>query len=152
MRVKCKWDDLMRLDWRSVLRRTAGGEATCPACGAGGIVVHERDDRDALADLRGVPYCECPACGARGDLFALVASKEGKSLRDVVRTAAATGELDASARAIDAYLSRKADQEQVAQHVAKCVAKLRAAPHMCGIRAGLSLSNLRQLQIGRAHV
>ncbi len=135
----------MRLDWRSVLRRVAGGETACPACGAGGIVVHERDDRDALPDLRGVPYCECPACGARGDLLALVAAREGRSLGDVARTAAATGELDASARAIDAYISRKADQEQVAAHVGKCVAKLRAAPHMCGIRAGLSLSSLRQL-------
>ncbi len=135
----------MKLDWKGVLWRVAGGAAGCPACGADGLVVHARDDANALPDLRGVPYCECPACGARGDMFELVARAEGKPLKETVRTMVATGELDASPRAVDAYVSRKADQAAVSAHMDRCVAKLRAAPHMCGIRAGLSLSNLRQL-------
>lgn len=135
----------MKLDWKGVLWRVAGGDAGCPACGADGLLVRPRDDSDALPDLRGVPYCECPACGARGDLFELVAKAAGSPLRETMRTLVATGELDASPRAVEAYLSRKADQALVAAHMDRCVARLRAAPHMCGIRAGLSLSNVRQL-------
>ena len=122
-----------------------GCETRCPACRADGITVYERDERDVLPDIRGVPYCECRACGLRGDLAEIVARASDRTVGDTVRELLRIGELDASARDAESYISRKSVQADVDSHFAKCVAKLREAPHMANIRAGLSVSNLRQL-------
>ena len=135
----------MRFLWRETLRRMTGGETRCPACRADGLSVSERDERDVLPDLRGVPHCECPACGRRGDFAVLVAAASDQAVADTVRELLRIGELEASVRDAEAYIARKEVQADVDAHFEKCVAKLRAAPHMGNIRAGLSASTLRQL-------
>lgn len=135
----------MKFLWKETLRRMTGHEAGCPVCGAEGLVVDDRDERDVLPDIRGVPFCECPACGVRGDLAVLVASRTGRKIGDTVRELLRIGELEASVRDAEAYADRKARLADVDAHFEKCVAKLRAAPHMANIRAGLSVSTMRQL-------
>ena len=135
----------MRFTWRETLRRMTGAETKCPVCRAEGLIVTEREERDTLPDLRGIPHCECLKCGARGDFAALVAQATDRSVGDTVRELLRIGELDATARDADAYAARKAAQAEVDAHMAQCVERLRAAPHLCNIRAGLSVSTLRLL-------
>lgn len=135
----------MKFLWRDTLRRVAGGELRCPVCRADGLVVVEREERDVLPDVRGIPWCECPACRARGDFPALVARALGKGAEETVRELLRAGEMEASARDVDAYATRARTQVDVDEYFAACVERLREAPHMCNIRAGLSVSAIRQL-------
>jgi len=135
----------MKFLWRDTLRRVAGGETRCPSCRADCLIVVERDERDVLPDIRGIPWCECPACRARGDFPALVAHAEHRGVEEEVRELLRIGELEASARDVDAYAARAKTQADVDAYLAACVERLRKAPHMCNIRAGLSVSSLRQL-------
>lgn len=135
----------MRFLWRDTLRRMTGSEGRCPICKTEGLLVTERNERDVLPDLRGIPYCECPRCGARGEFAELVARVSDRSTEDTVRELRRLGELEANGRDADTYCARKAAQAETEAHFAACVAKLRAAPHLGGIRAGLSVANLRQL-------
>lgn len=127
------------------MRRVAGGEARCPACRADGLVVTEREERDVLPDIRGIPWCECPACRARGDFPAVLAQAGGRGVEETVRELLRIGELEASSRDVDAYIARMRAQADVDAYLASCVDRLRAAPHMCNIRAGMSVATLRQL-------
>lgn len=135
----------MRFLWRDTLRRMTGAEGRCPLCRTEGLLVLEREERDVLPDLRGIPYCECPHCGARGEFAELVAKASDRAVDDTVRELRRLGELEASGRDADTYCARKAAQAETEAHFAACVARLRAAPHLAGIRAGLSVGNLRQL-------
>ena len=135
----------MKFLWRETLRRVAGGELRCPMCRADGLIVVEREERDVLPDVRGIPWCECPACRARGDFPSLVASATGLSAEAAVRELLRAGELEASARDVDAYATRAKTQADVDAYFAACVARLREAPHMCNIRAGLSTAAIRLL-------
>ena len=135
----------MKFLWRDTLRRTAGGETRCPLCRADGLSVVEREERDVLPDIRGIPWCECPACGAHGDFPSLVAKAGGVGVADAVRELLRAGELEASARDAERYAARAASQAEVDEYLGRCVARLREAPHMCNIRAGMSASSLRQL-------
>ena len=135
----------MKFIWRNTLLRAAGGETRCPVCRADGLVVTERDERDVLPDIRGIPWCECPACRARGDFPAVVAQAGGRGVEETVRELLRIGELEASARDVDVYIARVRAQADVDAYLASCVDRLRAAPHMCNIRAGMSVATLRQL-------
>ena len=136
----------MKFLWEDTLRRLFGDITHCPVCGASGcLTVTNREARDILPDLRGVPYCECRACRASGDFAVLVARGSGQSVGDVVRDLAGRDELEASARDVDAYISRKTAQAEVETYFARCAAILHESPHLGNIRAGLSLATLRQL-------
>lgn len=135
----------MKFIWRDTLRRMTGSGIRCPICRSEGLIVAEREERDVLPDLRGVPHCECPSCGARGDFAELVARAAGRPVEDTVRELLRIGELEASSRDAEAYAARKAAQAEVDAHFARCEARLREAPHLANIRAGLSVSTLRQL-------
>lgn len=135
----------MRFLWRDTLRRMAGGETRCPVCRADGLVVVEREERDVVPDLRGVPWCECPSCRARGAFPVLVAQADGRGVEETARELLRIGELEASARDIDAYAARARLQVEVDAYMATCVERLRRNPHMCNIRAGMSVATLRQL-------
>jgi hypothetical protein len=135
----------MKFLWRDTLRRVAGGETRCPACHADGLIVQEREERDVLPDVRGVPWCECPSCRVRGDFPVLVSAAEGRGVGEIVRELLRIGELEASARDADAYITRAQLQVEVDGFLLSCAERLRKAPHMCNIRAGMSVSSLRQL-------
>ena len=135
----------MKFLWRETLRRVAGGELRCPMCRANGLVVVEREARDVLPDIRGIPWCECPACRARGDFPVLVAQALGQGAEETMRGLLRAGELEASARDVDAYATRARTQADVDAYFSTCVERLREAPHMCNIRAGLSIAAIRQL-------
>lgn len=135
----------MKFLWRETLRRMTGDENRCPVCRSPGLVVYDRDERDVLPDIRGVPYCECHECASKGDFAELVARGSGHTLADAVRELLRIGELEASGRDVDTYIARKEVQTAVDLHFDKCVSKLREAPHLGNIRAGLSISTIRQL-------
>lgn len=135
----------MRFNWRETLRRTTGSETRCPGCGADGLVVTERDERDVLPDLRGLPYCRCPHCGFAGDFSDAAALAGKKGVEETVRDLRARGELEISARDLEAFVARKLLQDEVDAYFSRCVEAIREAPHKSGIRAGMSASNLRQL-------
>lgn len=135
----------MKFSWHDTLRRITGSETRCPVCRADGLVVWERKERDVLPDLRGIPYCECPHCKVRGDLAELLAKATDRSVEDTVRELLRIGELEACGRDVETYITRKCDQLDVDGHMLRCVERLRGAPHMGGIRAGLSVASLRQL-------
>ena len=135
----------MKFNWKDTLLRLTGSETGCPACGADCLVVRERTEHDLLPDLRGIPFCACPRCHASGELAPLVAATSGKTLEETVRDLRERGELEATGRDAEAYIARKADQDAVDVHFARCVSRMREAPHLGGIRAGLSVANLRQL-------
>lgn len=135
----------MKFLWRDTLRRLAGGETRCPVCRTDGLVVTEREERDVLPDVCGIPWCECPRCRARGDFPSLVARAFGQGVDEAVRDLLAAGELEASERDVAAYAARARTQVDVDAYLSACVARLREAPHMCNIRAGLSVSAIRQL-------
>ena len=135
----------MRFHWKYTLRRMTGAETRCPVCGVDGLVIWERNERDVLPDLRGIPYCECPRCGARGEFPELVAQATAKGTEETVRTLKRLGELDAVEKDLETYVSRKSAQAEVDAHLAVCTERLRQAPHLGNVRAGLSSSSLRQL-------
>lgn len=135
----------MRFHWKDTLKRLTGAETRCPCCRADGLVTCERNERDVLPDLRGIPYCECPRCGERGEFPELVAQALAKGVEETVRTLHRSGELDAGTKEIETYVARKAAQAEVDSHLAACTERLRQAPHLGNVRAGLSASNLRQL-------
>lgn len=135
----------MRIDWKNALLRVAGAFDRCPMCGSAAFRVVERNERGFLPNLRGVPLCACRECGEVNDLVAELAKREGSSLHDALADLRAHGELEGCDRDLEAYLLGKQAQKDVESHFARCVAALRASPHLCGIRAGMSVATIRQL-------
>lgn len=135
----------MKFDWKATFARLTGEEAGCPACNASGIVCTERGDKSSFPNVYGVPYFRCPACGAHGDVVDMVANTDDRPVFAIVKDLCQRAELTAGSKDIDSYIARKETQREVDEYLKGCESDLRASPHLCGIRAGLSVAAKRQL-------